>query len=141
MGTVVELPKPARLVWLCAECQCATFYLYNDNTCECAGCGFLSGAGEWVTPLQDKPARPEKDDGASINVIQFDSEEYARRRVLKKITDNRDDIRLVAAWFGEGGLSVWCDAQTPEQRDWTVRKLREMADSYAMTPDDHYKES
>lgn len=138
MGEIVSFGKAERLVWVCGECGCSTFYLYNDTTSECAGCGRVSDGGEWVTPLQDKKQSPEKNNGGCVDVISIGSVDFARRRVLKKIADNPEEIALVARWTEDGDMTSWSAAETPEQRDWAARKLRELAASFEARPDSRY---
>lgn len=134
MSNVVDLPKRERLIWTCAHCGCSTFYLYNDQTSECAGCEHVSAAGEWVTPILNKPHAPEKDNAGSLSVIAIGSIQFAKRNVVKKINARSDEIAMVAAWFEDGSSTSWAGAETEEQRQWTVRKLNEMAGFIAQKP-------
>lgn len=97
MSNVVGFPKAERLIFTCGHCTCSSFYLYDDGSCECAGCNFVSDGGEWVTPLRDKPKYPEKDDGNAVNTIAIGSVEFARRRVVKRISDEHQDLAFVSA--------------------------------------------
>lgn len=139
MADIVDLHKPERLMWLCGHCGCTTFRLYNDSTSECAACGSVSDGGEWVTPLADMPKSPEKDNGNSINVIGIGTIDFARRGVLKKITDKIEDVAIVAAWFNDGSMTSWSGAETPSQRDWIIRKLRDLLEHFEAIPDDRYE--
>jgi hypothetical protein len=134
MSNVVDLPKRERLIWTCGHCGCSTFYLYNDQTCECAGCENISDAGEWVTPIESKPRSPEKDNAGSLSVIAIGNVNFAKRNVLKKIAARSDEIALVAGWFEDGSSTSWCGAETEEQRDWAIRKLNELAGFIANKP-------
>lgn len=130
MSNVVGLPKRERLIWLCGHCGCSTWYLYSDSLTECAACGNVSDGCEWVTPIEDKPKSPEKDNGASVNIIGVGSVELAKRRVLKVINDRSGELALIAGWTSDGGMKAWSDIETAEQRDWVVRKLHELAASF-----------
>lgn len=130
--SIINFPKPERLIFTCGHCGCSTFYLYDDETIECAGCNFKSNGGEWVTPLQSHSKSPEKDNSGSVDMIAIGSIEFARRRVVKRIMDEQSDLAFVAGWFEEGGMTSWSGAETEEQKDWTVRKLRELADAIAL---------
>lgn len=139
MADIVDLHKPERLLWICGACGCSTFYLYNDETTECAACGHMSDGGEWVTPLKDKKQSPEKDDSGATNVISIGTVVFAKRSVLKKLQESSADIVLLAGWREDGSMNSWSGAETAEQRDWAVRKLRELADSYAAIPSERYE--
>jgi hypothetical protein len=134
VNNVVDLPKRERLIWMCGHCGCTSFYLYNDQTSECAGCGFIGEGAEWVTPIEDGPKSPEKDNGGSVSVVAIGSPQFAKARTMKAIHSRSDEIALVGAWFEDGSSKSWCGAETEEQKEWTVRKLRELADHIEVKP-------
>jgi hypothetical protein len=131
---VVDLPKRERLIWICGHCGCSSFYLYSDQTCECAGCGHVSDGGEWVTPIEDKTKSPEKDNAGSISVVAIGSVQFAKARALKAINSRTNEIALVGAWFEDGSSNSWCGAETKDQQELVVRKLRELADHIENKP-------
>jgi hypothetical protein len=134
MSNIIDFQKRERLIWTCGHCGCSTFYLYSDETTECAGCGHASEGGEWVTPLAEEKKSPEKNNAGSINSIAIGSVEFAKRRVLKKINDNSGELAFVASWFEDGGMTSWSGAQTDEQKDWVVRRLQELAKAIDVKP-------
>lgn len=134
MSNVIDLHRRERLIWMCGNCGCSTFYLYSDQTIECAGCEHVSDGGEWVTPIENKAKAPEKDNASSICVIAIGSPQVARLRVLKKINDRAADIALTAAWFDDGAMTSWCGAETEEQKAWAIRKLSELSNSIEQKP-------
>ncbi|MGV2135156.1 hypothetical protein GOZ83_19705 [Agrobacterium vitis] len=131
---VVDFPKPERLIWLCGECQSSTWFLYDDDVCECANCGNVSDASRWVTPIRDAPQAPEETDGGTVIRTFVGSPELAKRRVMKKLADQTGKLAMLISYFEDGSGSHWIAAETVEQRDWTVRKLRELADSIEKDP-------
>lgn len=137
-GNIVDFRKATRLTWLCGACGCSTWYLYNDSTVECAACDKVSEGSEWVTPIQNEPQNPERDNAGSICVVGVGSVELAKRRVMKVIDNRKGEISFIAAWFDDGGMKSWSGAQTPEQRDWVVEKLRQLADHIAEKPDEAF---
>ena len=37
MGDLIQLPETEDL-WACAECECASFWLWRDGTVQCSDC-------------------------------------------------------------------------------------------------------
>jgi hypothetical protein len=134
MDNVIPLKKEdTRLVWMCALCNCSSFYLYDDKTIECAGCHHPSeDNGEWVINLPNAPPVETitKDDGNLVNVVAWGSEEFSRRRVLKEVTKWNDDNRLTAmvGWSEDGGMRSWSSVNNEAQKQWLLRKISELAE-------------
>lgn len=125
--SVVQFPgEKERLIWTCAECHCSTFYLYSDDTSECASCGLLSGNnGEWVRCLEvEPPETTEKTDAGYTSIINFGSPEIARKRVFKKIEDWGDDIVFINGIHNDGQSTSWYNFETKKQKKWLLRKLK-----------------
>lgn len=131
---VVELRPEEKetLIYHCGECGSTTFYLLSDGHSECAACNGLDAGGEWVTRLEDDPRSPEKDNGGAFNVKNYGTPIFARERVIKTINQRKDEVALVAAWWSNGGMTLWECAETPEQQAWCVERLREAADNLAL---------
>ncbi|MDO6966967.1 hypothetical protein [Rhizobium alvei] len=138
---VIDLRPEAkeRLIYLCVECGCSTFYMYSDGTTECAACNGLDAGGEWVTKLESQPKSPEKTDAGSFSVTCVGSPELARERVVKNINTRKGELALLGGWFEDGSVSLWDGAEDDDQNDWLINKLREAADHLDMrkvNPDD-----
>jgi hypothetical protein len=129
--TVVDFPKRERMIWLC-RCGCSTFYLYDDSTTECAACNLAGDGAEWVKSLADAPRNPDRDDFNSVSIKAIGSVDFAKHSVLKRISNEKDDVRMVAAWFDDGSMTSWCGAETQEQQDWAVEKANDYARNLAV---------
>jgi hypothetical protein len=129
------LPFRERLMWHCAVCNCASYFLYNDKTVECVGCHTVGvDDGEWIINLPEpEPDKITKTDDDVIRVITWGSPELARRHTLKKIAavNEAKELVAVAGWDKDGGMHSWFDIATQEEKDWMLRKLAQLTEHVA----------
>lgn len=131
MSNIIDFPKEEepKLIWFCGHCNCSSFFLYNDYTVECAGCGHNSDGGEWVRYLAPSPKAPtEKDNSTAINTIAWGSPEFSRKSVMKHVKDWDANIAMLAVWNHDGAMKSWTDIATQEQKDWCIRHMQDLLD-------------
>ena len=126
IGQKREQPaEPERLIWVCSECNCSTFHLYDDDTSECALCGKMSeNYGEWVRNLRAPSDTVTKTDNNTMRVTNYGCAEIAKRRVIKKIRPDDPDLVSVFAVWRDGTNTSWDGIETIEQRDFLADILR-----------------
>lgn len=119
MTNVIPLkPKADPMIWTCGECGCQTFYLYNDDSTECAlcGCHDTQPRGRWLETLKDDETVPE-DIPLRTNVVHA-SAEFARKSTLKSVGE---DTVMIAILQRDGRIKAWSEVSqesTPEQQEW-----------------------
>ena len=126
MADVVDFPVRDRgdagdRVWVCA-CGCSTWTLRCDGQSECASCEKISTVegGGWSDHLAgggDVDADLEVFEDVQGNGCA----DFARASAGR--TARRDDRALIVSAGYDGGLSVWGDISTAEERDWALERL------------------
>ncbi len=127
---IVNFPKQDVNRWVCADCGCVTFFLYSDNTTECAHCGVIDPDGMWQ-PDADRVKEwdVEANDGCTKRVIEGDDHEFARLSMVRAI-ENPEGLFGVFLIFDDGRTRVWHsnEIDTDERVEWFNRKLDEITD-------------
>lgn len=118
------------IVWVCS-CGCKSFFLHEGGDIECANCNVYTAHaenGRWANVLPELPDEVTTDDGGAINVKCVGSAEFARRRAMKRITEwsTADKLAAVFGYHHDGSGSHWTDIANEEQKQWVLRKLREL---------------
>ncbi|MFY0633673.1 MAG: hypothetical protein JXQ91_07670 [Vannielia sp.] len=119
-GNVVNFPDQKDEIWVCG-CGCSSFQLNGDGSTECAACGgWCEDNSGWYAEISDGP---ELDPSINpISDIQGNgSVDFARRRV-RQLAGQEDAALLIVATT-DGAVSVWCNAETPEQMAWHFKRL------------------
>jgi hypothetical protein len=136
MTNVVQFPAASPLVYVCS-CGCQSFRIYASGMIECANCGedhqrHADGTpvGGWVKTLPDTPdvAAIERDEGGTIVVKATGAADFASASVLQKLTKwtKRGSIAALFGFDNDGSGSHWTDVCTEDQKQWVLRKLREL---------------
>lgn len=123
---------PERLIFVC-QCGCRTFNMYADGNIVCSYCDGELGPGQgssegWRRCLPDVPDVVEQDEGGTVNDHQLPDESLARRHIMKRINklNEEGELALVYAYSTDGGGHGWMGFDTEEQREWTIRKMKEV---------------
>lgn len=111
MNNVISLKKPEPEVWVCG-CGCRTFYLYRNQSIECANCEQTSADfGGWVEELPDRKGDSAKPVSA-ISRFADATPEFALRQALRDMGDVRALIimtdNLMTTW-GARQDAPWLD--------------------------------
>lgn len=135
--TAEVVPLKPRLIWICSQCYAQSWYCYNDGSIECTVCASMSD-GEWRTNLADEPEEtPDHNGGTFVRHIYGpgNAADLSQKRVLKNVEDwaKKGILVHLAAWTSDQGATSWTNIDTPEQREWFVRQLNELATSFSET--------
>ncbi|MEL6310896.1 MAG: hypothetical protein AAFQ17_00790 [Pseudomonadota bacterium] len=122
--SVVSFPTKAneQRIWVCG-CGCSTFELLEDGSARCALCAapvepHPKGAW-WTVPdnAEEASEPPQKDIQGNGSV------EFARRRLQQLAQD--DDAVMLMVVRSDSSVSLWADAETNEQIEWSRRRLED----------------
>lgn len=120
-------PKKAQqLVWICGRCSAQSWYLYNDNTCECTACGNKSDSGEWRKNLGvDPDAVPEKDNDSCLVRHVHASESISIARTRKRLKDLFDEeaMAFVVMIKDDSARFSWSSISSETQKAWLLRQM------------------
>ena len=131
---VIQFPKPDAIIYVCS-CACQSFRIYATGVIECANCGEAhtrhadgTPVGEWVKQLPDVPAATDRTDAGTISVNAVGSVDFARASVVRKVTEwaKSETLALIIGYHNDGTGSHWTDITTEDQKQWVLRKLREL---------------
>lgn len=124
-----ETSKPI-MVLVCTECQCQTFYFYNDGNIKCANCDTdirHDLCAEFVKCLDEIPSNDKKDDSKGVAVVAYSNAEFALASVVKKINEwhKADKIGFVATYDKEGHGKHWFDGNNTKENISSLERLLE----------------
>jgi hypothetical protein len=123
-SNIVEFPNPAEMLWVC-DCGCMTHLVYVDGRSVCASCGEEDERG-WV---QVQPAGDDPGDIEMHRVQHYEDgsegQAFSLQRVAQRVSAG--EFLAVVGFRAEGGMTTWrADRfETPQQRGWLLRRLRE----------------
>lgn len=135
---VVEFPKSDKVIYVC-NCGCQSFRLYPSAAVECANCGsphaVPNAVGEWVKQLPELPPTITGTDGGTMSIKALGSVDFARAMVLRTLNDwaKAGKLGMIAGYHHDGTGKIWTDVTTQSQKDWVLRRLRELADHIEQT--------
>ena len=114
--------KPDPRVWTCAFCSCRTFYLYEDDSTECAMCGYHdpNPEGQWKERLRPDPTLDPN--VVTRDIVPFGVASLARASVVKSIDD---EAVAVAVLWPSGRIRLWSvfdHNDSPKRKSW-LRKM------------------
>jgi CDGSH-type Zn-finger protein len=122
VSNVVTLPKREPLIWVCT-CGCSTFRFFSNGTHECASCGIISDAGEWMAEKPAAPVTPRETE-RETRVISFaGSPQQAMREMLRKGLD--ENILALVAIGEDSRVRTWGGVDTKKRSAWLGRRLKE----------------
>lgn len=127
MGDVVSLPSregPEEMVWRCGECGCLTFYIYADNTKECAHCNYRGEMpeGTWTEP----PAAGERPSPCPPDpkiVTDIKASGAALRKTVEHATADIDGTAAIIVLKDNGDVHTWGKTIGGEQVGWFDRRI------------------
>lgn len=127
-------PEDERYIFVCGECQCRTFNLFDDGTIMCAYCDTEVRVDPsdpadklWrrcLPRLPDDRSNIESEAG-TVNVNHLGDTSLARRRVVSMLEkwSNDGELALIAGYNANGASHGWFGIETEEQRAWALEKL------------------
>lgn len=130
-GNVVQFPPPDQLIYVC-DCGCQSFRLYPSAAVECANCGLShtvpDAVGEWLKQLPDLPETITRTDAGTITVKALRTPDFARAQVLRDLNDwaKSGELELIVGYRTDGNGKNWSNVQTQDQKEWVLRKLRQL---------------
>lgn len=114
--------------FVCADCGCMSFEIFDDNGLRCAGCSNELDALElgWtpaVLPDYDEDPQPE----GFVASIGDDGDTFQRKRIADLA--GGDDVAMVVVARSGGGVHCWTFPMEGEsQKAWLERRLSEAKD-------------
>lgn len=131
---VVPFRKPEteepedRLVLVCSDCNCMTYYIHDDQTIECANCGNPIGStSEWRLPMPDEPEAIQNTAGC-VKITNMGSPEAACAAVLGDIRQWHNDgvLEVLVAYRKDGTGRSWLNLKNERDRKYYLTKLNEL---------------
>lgn len=131
---IVQFPPPAGSepqeppIWVC-RCGCQSWRLQSDGAIECCNClsvGMDHGC-EWRNRLPVAEPTDKTTAGTTIITAMGDAA-FARNAVFRTIEQwhKNNEALIIAAYNLEGGSKYWTGIETLEDKEFCLRKLRDL---------------
>lgn len=142
-GKTPEPPKAEdtrNIVWVCAKCECTTYFIRPDYVIECAECGQdINQTGEFVGWKHRPPAVPAvtEEIDTERTVIDFADSASGMDRMKRHL--DPDTTAIVIHVANDGAVHSWGSVDGEKQREWFERRIvtaREMLFKPLETPED-----
>lgn len=118
------------LTWVCG-CGCRSFNLFGDGELVCAACevqvcGFPNKDGEWRKNNAPSSGEGLKDLEGVINQVDHQTDEFAKRSMIKKIEKWNKDGQLLSmiAHKKDGEGESWFNIHSEDERDELLQRLK-----------------
>lgn len=112
-GTIEPEPR----IWTCAHCSCQTFYLYDDDTVECALCNTRDASGGgWLAQL---PPDADLDPGTPVRTRTASGAVDFQRIAMAKKIEQGDGVSAALIVEPDGSIQLWkFDCERPQDTEW-----------------------
>ena len=115
-----------RQVWVCV-CGCITGMLYADGDFVCANCGLLAdGTASFLDRAENPRISVDRKD--AYKIVDMNSSYSAYNRILKHLTERRDEVVGFFVMYAGGQSSNWYSLEGDKQCDWAIAGLEEQKD-------------
>lgn len=119
---------------VCINCGCRSFELLSSGQIECCNCGQrptgYEEEVEWRRVLPEEPKNPDdvEGDGGTIGVRSMGVADIAMHSTMKVMNEwtKAGNATMLIAFGRDGAGKHWFDIHTEEQKEWVLRRLREV---------------